>query len=561
MREDGKGRTESPFVPHRVLVRFHRGVSDRRIDGILAATGALESKEIANTGVRVVELPAGADEEFFLEAFKAQPDVSFAELDRILAPATVIPNDPSYSSQWHLPKISSESAWGTTSGDGSVIIAVLDTGVDTTHPDLAGKITPGWNCYDANSDTADVTGHGTSVAGTAAAAGNNSLGGASVAWGCQIMPVRISDPAGYASVSTIAAGLMWAADNGARVANVSYACTNFLTLVTAAEYFQGKGGVVTVAAGNDGLYDSTADNPYVLTASATTSADTKASWSNTGNNIDVAAPGAGIVTTLRGGGYGSVSGTSYAAPITAGVAALVLSANPSLNPAQVQSIVKQSSDDLGDSGWDTGFGWGRTNASRAVDQALITVGTPDVTAPTVSMLSPGSGSSLSGVVIVEASANDNIGVASVTLSLDGTVVGNYSEGPFSLAWDTLTSTNGTHTLSAIATDFAGNSGGAAINVTVSNVAGAKPPQISITSPTENARVSGSVNVYVNATDDLLVKKVELYVDGKMITSSRSAPFTTKLDTRKVTAGTHRLECRAYDGNGNATLSSPVSVIK
>jgi subtilisin family serine protease len=198
-------------------------------------------------------------------------------------------NDPDYSSQWHLPKVSCGSAWNTTSGN--VIIAILDTGVDANHPDLASRITAGWNFYDDDSNTTDVTGHGTSVAGTAAAAGNNGVGVASVAWGCQIMPVRISDPAGNASISTIASALIWAADNGARVANISYACTNFSTVVSAAQYFQSKGGVVTVAAGNDGVYDSTADNPYVLTASATTSTDTVASWSNTGTNIDVAAPG------------------------------------------------------------------------------------------------------------------------------------------------------------------------------------------------------------------------------------------------------------------------------
>jgi hypothetical protein len=256
-----------------------------------------------------------------------------------------------------------------------------------------------------------------------------------------------------------------------------------------------------------------------------------------------------------------MSGTSFSAPITAGVAALVLSANASLNASQVQYIVKHSATDLGVAGWDSGSGWGRLNAATAVDQALSTIGTSDVTAPIVSMLSPGSGSSVSGVIIVEASANDNIGVASVTLSLDGIVVGNYSEGPFSLAWDTMTSSNGSHTLSATARDFAGNSGGASRNVTVSNAPGSMPPQISITSPTQNARVSGSVSVYANATDDLSVTKVELYVDGKMITSSRSAPFTTKWDTKKVIAGTHTLQCRAYDGNGNTTLSSSVSVIK
>jgi thermitase len=557
-----KGRVGSPFVPRRVLVRFRSEVSGDRIRGIVAATGALRAKELSKTGVQVVELPAGVNEEFFLAAFKARPDVVFAELDRVLVPAEMTPDDPSYGSQWHLPNISSGSAWVTTTGASNVVIAILDTGVDSTHPDLASKMVGGWNTYDGNSDTTDATGHGTSVAGAATAAGNNGIGVASVAWGCQIMPVRVSDPGGSALASTIATGLVWAADNGARVANISYECSSLDTVIAAAQYFQGMGGVVTVAAGNNGISNTTADNRYVLTSSATTSTDTVASWSNTGSNIDVAAPGSGIVTTLRGGGYGAVTGTSMSAPVVAGIAALVMSANSNLNPDQVQTIIKQSADDFGTTGWDSGFGWGRVNASRAVESAVMTTGTPDLTAPSVSMLTPGSEEAVADVIIIEAAAGDNVGVAAVTLSLDGNVVGSFSVAPYNFAWDTTTESNGSHTLSATATDFAGNSDTISISVTVANLLpGAAPPTISITSPRQNARVSGSVSVYVAAADDLAVTKVELYVDGALQTTSRSAPFTTKWDTKKVKAGTHTLQCKAYDGSGNSTMSAVVTVSK
>src|SRR6185503_3963388 len=112
-----------------------------RIRGLVSASGARVVKELSNTGVHIVELPAGADEKLFMSAFKAQSDVSFAELDTILAPAEMTPNDPSYASQWHLPKVSCGAAWNTTSGNSNVIIAILDTGVDATHPDLASRIT------------------------------------------------------------------------------------------------------------------------------------------------------------------------------------------------------------------------------------------------------------------------------------------------------------------------------------------------------------------------------------------------------------------------------------
>src|SRR5438093_6643264 len=160
-------------------------------------------------------------------------------------------------------------------------------------------------------------------------------------------------------------GLIWAADRGARVANMSYQVSDSLTVKSAAQYFQSKGGVVTIAAGNDASFDPTSDNPYVLTVGATNSTDTLAGFSTTGNQLGLTAPGISIQTTNRGSGYATWSGTSFSAPIAAGVAALVISANPSLAAAQVQNVIKQSADDLGSAGWDSSYGWGRVNAARA----------------------------------------------------------------------------------------------------------------------------------------------------------------------------------------------------
>jgi len=269
-----------------------------------------------------------------------------------------------------LPKIAAPEAWETTAGSSSVIVAILDTGVDGTHPDLVAHLVPGWNTYDNNSNTGDVFGHGTEVAGTAVAAGNNGVGVASVAFNCSLMPIRVSDLSGLGYASTIASGLTWAADHGARVANISFEVTGISTVSSAAQYFNSKGGVVTVSAGNDGTVLTIPDDPNVLTVSATDSNDALASWSNTGTPIDLAAPGVDIFTTTAGGGYGSVSGTSFSAPTVAGVAALVISANPSLSSAQVQQVLKQSADDLGAAGWDPLYGWGRVNAQKAVSMAV-----------------------------------------------------------------------------------------------------------------------------------------------------------------------------------------------
>ena len=182
------------------------------------------------------------------------------------------------------------------------MVAVLDSGVDPNHPDLQGQLVPGWNLYDNNSNTSDVYGHGTKVAGVIAAASNNAIGVTSLAWNTRIMPVRISLPNGSAYTSTIASGLTWAADHGARVANISYSISGQATVISAAQYLPGKGWLVCSSAGNDGSNLPTSSTDAIITVSATDSGDNIASWSSYGDVIDVAAPGDGIWTTLNGGG-------------------------------------------------------------------------------------------------------------------------------------------------------------------------------------------------------------------------------------------------------------------
>ena len=357
-------------VPGRILLKPVAGVDEEELHGLFRRHGAVQTDKMGAINVRILKVPEPARAKV-LEALQHHPHIQFAESDQIVAPQ-LVPSDPWFDSQWHLAAVQAPQAWDITTGDGGVIIAVLDTGVDASHPDLAPNLVPGWNIYEDNSDTSDVYGHGTEVAGTAGAAGDNTIGVASVAFNCRVMPVRVSQEDGMASYSAIAAGLTYAADHGARVANISYMVTDSSTVTSAAQYFESKGGVTVVAAGNEGAFDSSADNPYVLTVSATGPDDVLTSWSCTGNNIDLAAPGRGIWNTTRGGGYGAGSGTSFSAPIVAAAAALVISANPSLSGTQVQDILKQSADDLGTPGWDAGYGWGRVNAYRAVVAAMNT---------------------------------------------------------------------------------------------------------------------------------------------------------------------------------------------
>jgi len=552
---------EDQFVPGRVLVKFRANVGLDYARQIVAALGVREDGVLPATGVLVLDLPEQADEAGFANALANRPDVEFAELDRIVKPADVLPNDPWFVNwEGHLRRIQAPTAWSTTVGSSNVVVAILDTGVDANHEDLAGKIVPGWNSYANNSATTDVSGHGTAVAGTAAAASNNGLGVASVCWLCRIMPIRVSDMTGYATYSSIANGLTWAADHGARVANISYVVSDSSTVTSAAQYFQGKGGVVTSSAGNYSTFSNSADNPYVLTVSATDYFDVIYSYSNTGKNIDVAAPGDSFSTQM-GGGYVSTGGTSYSAPIVAGVAALVMSANPSLSADQVQNIVKQSADDLGATGWDPVYGTGRVNAARAVSMAAAG-GTVDTIPPTVGFVYPNAGVDVAGAFTVQISASDNTGVSAVELSVDGTSIGSTAISPYAFQWDSRLVANGPHLFSARATDLRGNSSATSITVNVQNLlVDSTPPSVAISSPANGSKVSVNLPVYVNASDNTNVVRVELYADGVLVSASTSAPFTTKWNTKKVSTGAHNLQCRAYDLVGNSGVSQIVTVFK
>jgi thermitase len=549
------------FVPGRVLVKFRAGIMPDHARNIIAALGARDANELPNIGVHILDLPYQTDEPGFAEAMAQRPEVEFAELDRILRPAATVPNDPFYANwEWHLPKIQAPLAWSSSTGNSSVIIAVIDSGADETHEDLATQLVPGWNIYNNNSNTTDLFGHGTAVTGTIAAASNNGVGVASVCWGCKIMPIRVIDASGYTTYSAVASGVTWAAGHGARVANISFQVTDSSTVKSALQYFQSKGGVVTIPSGNDGTFVSSTDNPYALTLGATDQFDVLHDYSTRGNNVDLVAPGEAFTTRL-GGGYISATGTCYSSAIAAGVAGLVISANPSLTPTQVQDILKQSADDLGPAGWDSGYGWGRINASRAVSMALGL--TADTIAPSVSFDSPIFAETVSGVVTIQISASDNVGVSSVRLGVDGVSLGTNTASPYQFQWDTAFIPNGSHTLTATAMDAAGNASNASVTVNVSNsvAVDSSPPAIVIASPLDNSKISINVMVYVNASDNIGVTRVELYVDGVLTSSSSSAPFTTKWNSRKALPGPHTLQSKAYDAAGNSGLSQSVSVKK
>jgi subtilisin family serine protease len=543
----------------RILVKGKAGLSDARLEKILNKANGRSISKLQQINTHIVEVPPQA-EDAVIRALSSSPHIDFAEKDMLVEANAVTPNDPSYSSQWHLPKIQAPTAWDASAASG-ITIAIVDSGVEASHPDLVSSLVPGWNVVSNNSDTSPATGHGTRVAGTAAATGNNSLGVASVAWGANIMPIRITND-GWAYWSDMAEGILWAADHGADVVNISYDIADSSAVTNAAQYLRNKGGVTLTSAGNSNADKGYSDNPYIITVAATTSSDAKASWSNFGNNIDVTAPGAGIYTTTTGGGYTSASGTSHASPVAAGVVALIMGANPGLSPNEVEAILEDSADDLGSNGWDPVFGYGRVNAGVAVMMATGT-SAADTQAPGVTITTPAYNNIVSGNVIVEVAASDDTGVTRVVLYANGQSVGSDSTAPYQFSWDSVQVADGNATLTAYAYDAANNTGiSSGVTVTVDNQpdnVDTTAPTVAIISPAASSNViSGTVKIGVNASDDTGVTDVVLYVNGQIAGTDSTAPYEFDWDSTRVADGNVSFVAYAYDAASNRGASSTVT---
>ncbi|BBA32743.1 peptidase families S8 and S53 domain protein [Methylocaldum marinum] len=459
----------SEFAAGRILAQPRAGVSDIEFNALLQENGAFSRGTLPHLRIHIVEVAMGTElETAYVLAQNGM--VEFAEPDVLAPVGQAAPDDPRYSEQWHLAKIEAPGAWPISSGQ-TVMVAVLDTGVDSSHPDLASALVPGINTVAGTPDvydTSDINNHGTAVAGAVAASTGNGIGVASVAWSSRLMPIRVSDRSdGSAYWSDIVNGLILAADHGARVANISYDVGASMAVTHAAQYVRSLGGLVVNAAMNDGIDPGYSDNPYLITVSATDQNDDRPAWSNYGQHIDVAAPGSLIVTTMNGGGYGTWSGTSFSSPIAASVLALIMTANPQLTPDEVETILKRTADQP-NFRFEPNLGYGRINAARAV-QAAIETQPPDTLAPAVDITSPDAGMLVHGWVSISVSASDNLGVARVVLYAGQIRIGEDTTAPYTFMWDSTLVPDGTQTLTAVAYDASGNEGESSpLMVTVRN---------------------------------------------------------------------------------------------
>ena len=390
------------FVPDEILVQFEPGTNAAAIAKFHRSQGASLKSEIPGIGVQVLRVQSGRVFEK-VTSYEKNPNVVYAEPNyiRTLQEDPAVPDDPYFADQWALNNdkqtggaadadIDWLEAYNTLTEEtlGSVIIAVNDTGIDLDHPDLNDKLIPGWDFVDGDNVPADVPGsgpygHGTHIAGIAAAETNNLEGIAGVAFGAstKLMPVRIFNENGRTTVDAISKGLTYAADNGADVINMSYGGYRYSrTEAKAVKYAWGKGAVLVAAAGNDAttLKSYPASYPQVIAVSATNHNDTLASYSNYGSWLSVAAPGgdesnwpySGILSTYPDG-YAWWGGTSMATPHVSGLAALLITQDPSRSNQEVRSIIEETADDLGSIGFDSIYGNGRINTFAAVQYGVV----------------------------------------------------------------------------------------------------------------------------------------------------------------------------------------------
>jgi subtilisin family serine protease len=385
--------------------------------------GATAPERAKSGGFCVVQVPVGTDSADFALELSAMPGVQYAEPDGLVY-ATLGSNDPGFSSQWAMTKIGAPSAWDLTRGS-SVKVAVVDTGADLDHPDLAGRLDT-VNDYDfVNHDATaeDDHGHGTHVSGIIGATLNNGVGVAGVANQCTILPVKVLSVGGTGSSSDVADGIRWAADHGAKVINLSLGGYGYDSVENAAvQYAVGKDCVIVAAAGNDStaavMYPAAFNNVVGVGSSA--SNDTLSSFSNYGSKVDVVAPGSMIYSTTLGGGYGYMSGTSMATPCAAGVVALIRAKNPTWNRSQVESQLLTTALDLGAAGRDDYFGYGRVRAAEAVGWIA-----PAVNGTLAGTVTSG-GSALAGVSVSVSGAGSALSASNGTYAVSGIAPGGHS---------------------------------------------------------------------------------------------------------------------------------------
>lgn len=441
----------------RLIVRARAGLPHGKQQRLLAQHEARRRGHLKRLDAAIVEVPraklAGVK-----AALRRSGAFSTVEEDARVS-TTTAPSDPLFALQWGVVQISALESWAISRGAATIPIAVVDTGVDASHPDLAGQILPGYDFANGDADPSDDNGHGTAMTGIIVAKADNAIGVAGIAPEARVLPVKVLDADGTGYYSAVAEGIIYAVDQGAKVINLSLAGADAsTTLQSAVDYARAHGAIVVAAAGNYGtgvpMYPAACNGAVAITASD--ARDQRATFSNYGAWTSLAAPGVGIFTTAPGGSYAGVTGTSPATAVASGAFALLLAANPDMTGADAVARATAKTLDIGTSGWDPYSGFGRVDAYAALVSGEAMRRAPDRTAPTVSLVNPSKDSLVYGIVPVDVAASDNLAVVRVDLEIDRQLYATATTPPFAFAWDTTGLPAGSHKLKATAYDAAGN---------------------------------------------------------------------------------------------------------
>lgn len=495
------------YAPDRILVKFQTTVSETQKEA-LRTKYKLKKKSIINPlGVEILEIPSGINPKELVTKLKQLESKSFELVgtDDLVTP-NEIPNDPYYSNQWHLPKIQAPEAWSLIKAT-DVKIAICDTGFEAGHPDLQSVFLAdlGYNTVSNSTDWSPIYGHGTWVAGVAAAIVNNNYGVAGTAWGAKIIPVRISNLTnGAAYISDAMECITYTAPLGAKAINISYDMAYSDYISQAAIWAAGNYNAVTIVSAGNGGYNAGWLNLYQVVVSATDQNDQLASFSNYGSFVDYSAPGVNILTTSGSGGFAYASGTSFSAPIVAATFALVYAANPNLNYLDAWRILRETADDLGAPGIDDQFGSGRVNPYKAVARAL------GIVAPSVTLTYPSP-------------------TATPTSTLTPTPRPTATSTPTRTPTPTPTNTP-----------------------TPTPIPDTTPPTVVITSPTNGSTVKrrAKVQISVNATDNILVPGVYFAINGQRVWYDGTAPYTYVWTVPTGQVKSYTIKAEAYDPSNN-----------
>jgi subtilisin len=480
----------------RVLVGFRPDTGPRTAEA--RADVVRQRGGTVHRSLRLVSVVSATLAPEAIERLRAQSDIAYVEDDVVLYAL-------GQTMAWGVDRIDADLAWPAGNTGKGVKVAILDTGIDPTHPDLgvAGGVNFAGSTKDGSTSPADWNdghGHGTHCAGIVAAR-NNTIGVVGVAPDAILWAVKVLSDAGSGYTSDIIQGLDWCAANGVKVASMSLGGGGTASLQAACDRAFSQGVVLVAAAGNSaGPVMYPAAYSSVIAVSATDSRDLRASFSNYGPQIALAAPGVSIYSTYKGGSYAYMSGTSMACPHVAGAAALAWASGLTSSQA-VRDRLTTTAEDLGTKGFDTSFGYGLVDAQKAAGGSGGGGGdTPPVdNPPTVGITAPAQGATVAQIVTVRATATDDHGVAQVEFLVDGVRIGVDSSGGdgWSASWDTTRAPDGQHTVAATATDTAGKTASSSVAVTVRNAAPAPTGKMSVSSITYST--SGANNADLNVT--------------------------------------------------------------